>query len=40
VVAYRDGERLAMCSTFKTYAAGRVLQMVDHGDLQLDTAVP
>jgi beta-lactamase class A len=40
VVAYRDGDRFALCSTFKTYAAGRVLQMVDHGQLRLDNAVP
>lgn len=40
VVAYRDGERWAMCSTFKGYAAGRVLQMVDRGELRLDAPVP
>ncbi len=40
VVVYRDGDRFAMCSTFKTYAAGRVLEMVDHGQLRLDAAVP
>jgi beta-lactamase class A len=40
VVAYRDDERFAMCSTVKGYAAGRVLEMVDRGDARLDTAVP
>jgi beta-lactamase class A len=40
VVAYRDGERFAMCSTFKAYASARVLQMVDRGEARLDTAVP
>jgi beta-lactamase class A len=40
VAAYRGGERWAMCSTFKGYAAGRVLQMVDRGQTRLDTAVP
>lgn len=39
VVAYREDDRFAMCSAFKTYAAGRVLQMVDRGQLNLDTAV-
>jgi beta-lactamase class A len=39
VVAYREDDRFAMCSTFKTYAAGRALQMADRGQLNLDTAV-
>jgi beta-lactamase class A len=40
VVAYREGERWAMCSTFKGYAVGRVLQMVDRGQIRLDVALP
>ena len=39
-VANRPAERFAMCSTFKAYAAARVLQMVDEGHLTLDEAVP
>ncbi|MBV9091674.1 MAG: class A beta-lactamase [Mycobacteriaceae bacterium] len=40
VVSYRDADRFAMCSTFKTYASGRVLQMVDRGRLQLHDVAP
>jgi beta-lactamase class A len=38
-ISYLDGELFAMCSTFKGYAAGRVLQMSEHGELKLDHAV-
>jgi beta-lactamase class A len=34
-VAHRAQEPFAMCSTFKTYAAARVLQMAQHGELTL-----
>ncbi len=38
-VAHRDGDPFALCSTFKTYAAARVLQRAQRGELQLsDTA--
>lgn len=39
-VAHRADERFAMCSTFKAYAAGRVLQLVDQGRLDLRTPIP
>jgi beta-lactamase class A len=38
-VSHLDGESFAMCSTFKGYAAGRVLQMVQNGELTLDRQV-
>ena len=38
-VSYLDGESFAMCSTFKGYAAARVLQMVQNGELTLDRQV-
>ena len=38
-VAHREQDPFAMCSTFKTYAAGRVLQMVGRGQLSLDNRV-
>ena len=38
-VSHLDGETLAMCSTFKVYAAARVLQMVGDGELTLDRQV-
>ncbi|EHB45671.1 Beta-lactamase [Mycolicibacterium rhodesiae JS60] len=39
-VAHRDGDRFAMCSTFKAYLAARVLQKAQAGELQLtDTAL-
>jgi len=38
-ITYLDGEPFAMCSTFKGYAAARVLQMVDTGELSLDRRV-
>ncbi|WP_431306126.1 class A beta-lactamase [Mycobacterium hubeiense] len=38
-VANRADEMFAMCSTFKTYAAARVLQMVGRGQLSLDNRV-
>lgn len=37
---YRADDRFAMCSTFKTYAVARVLQMVELGRLQLDSLLP
>lgn len=38
-LAHRDGDMFATCSTFKVYAAARVLQMAQRGELQLtDTA--
>lgn len=40
VLDFRADERFAMCSTFKTYAAARVLQLSDHGQLDLDEPVP
>src|SRR5690242_8502259 len=38
-VAHRAQDSFAVCSTFKGYAAARVLQMVEHGDLTLDRKV-
>ena len=38
-VSYLDGERFAICSTFKGYAAARVLQKAELGELNLDEAV-
>ncbi|CAN5663499.1 class A beta-lactamase [soil metagenome] len=39
-VTHRQGDRFAMCSTFKTYAAARVLQKSERGELALtDTVV-
>jgi beta-lactamase class A len=38
-VAHLDGEPFAMCSTFKGYAAARVLQMVQQGELTLDRQI-
>jgi beta-lactamase class A len=38
-VSHLDGEMFAMCSTFKGYAAARVLQMVQRGELTLDQQV-
>lgn len=38
-VSHLDGESFAVCSTFKGYAAGRVLQMVGNGELTLDRQV-
>ncbi|WP_445169745.1 class A beta-lactamase [Mycolicibacterium sp. Dal123E01] len=39
-VAHRDGDPFAMCSTFKTYLAARVLQKAQAGELRLtDTLV-
>jgi beta-lactamase class A len=35
-IAHRSGEPFAMCSTFKTYAAARVLQLVDRGEANLE----
>ncbi|HEX2212831.1 MAG TPA: class A beta-lactamase [Mycobacterium sp.] len=39
-VAHRAQESFAMCSTFKTYAAARVLQMAEHSELRMDRTVP
>jgi beta-lactamase class A len=38
-ISHRDQEAFAMCSTFKGYAAARVLQMVGQGELTLEQAV-
>jgi beta-lactamase class A len=38
-VAHRADETFAVCSTFKGYAVGRVLQQVDRGQLALDTRI-
>ena len=38
-VSHLDGESFAMCSTFKGYAAARVLQMVGNGELTLDRQI-
>jgi beta-lactamase class A len=38
-LAHLDGESFAMCSTFKGYAAARVLQMVQQGALTLDRQI-
>lgn len=38
-IAHRGQEAFAMCSTFKGYAAARVLQMVGRGQLTLDQTV-
>ncbi len=38
-VSHQEGEMFAMCSTFKAYAAARVLQMVANGELSLDREV-
>jgi len=38
-ISHRGQEAFAMCSTFKGYAAARVLQMVEHGELTLDHEV-
>ncbi|MFG1929732.1 class A beta-lactamase [Mycobacterium sp. NPDC048908] len=38
-LSHRGQETFAMCSTFKGYAAGRVLQMVEQGQLTLDQQV-
>lgn len=38
-VAHRAQERFAMCSTFKTYAAARTLQMAERGELSLEQSL-
>lgn len=38
-IGHRDTERFAMCSTFKTYAAARVLQKAERGELALSDTV-
>src|SRR5690606_30034511 len=38
-VTHRAQESFAMCSTFKTYAAARVLQMAERGELSLTDPV-
>ncbi len=35
-VAHRPDQMFAMCSTFKAYAAGRVLEQVGRGELSLE----
>lgn len=37
---YQADDRFAMCSTFKTYAVARVLQLAELGRLRLDTPIP
>lgn len=39
-VTHRADESFAMCSTFKTYLAGAVLQRVQYGELGLDEQLP
>lgn len=39
-ITYQADYRFAMCSTFKGYVGGRVLQGVDRGQLDLDTPIP
>ena len=39
-LGYRPDDGQAMCSTFKTYAVGRVLHMVAGGALDLNSAIP
>lgn len=39
-IAHRGQESFAMCSTFKAYAAARVLQMAERGELTLERAIP
>ncbi|MCV7289988.1 class A beta-lactamase [Mycolicibacterium wolinskyi] len=39
IVSHRADDMFAMCSTFKAYAAGRVLQMVGRDQLSLDNRV-
>jgi beta-lactamase class A len=38
-IAHNDDQLFAMCSTFKAYAAARVLQKADRGELRLTDAV-
>ncbi|OHU06798.1 class A beta-lactamase [Mycobacterium syngnathidarum] len=38
-LTHRADEMFAMCSTFKAYAAARVLQMAEHGEVSLDNRV-
>jgi beta-lactamase class A len=38
-ITYRDGETFALCSTFKGYAAARVLQKAERGELALTDTV-
>jgi beta-lactamase class A len=38
-IAHRDNDPFAMCSTFKTYAAARVLQKAERGELALADTV-
>lgn len=40
VLAHRQAETFAMCSSFKTYLAARVLQMADRHELRLDEPMP
>ncbi len=39
-VEHRADERFAICSTFKAYAAARILQMAKAGHANLDAMVP
>lgn len=38
-LTHRADEMFAMCSTFKAYAAARVLQMAEHGEVSLENRV-
>lgn len=38
-LTHRADEMFAICSTFKAYAAARVLQMAEHGEVSLDNRV-
>lgn len=40
VLAWRDGQRFRMCSTFKLLLAAQVLQRVDRGQERLDRVLP
>lgn len=39
-LAHRAAERFAMCSTFKTYAVARVMQLAESGHQPLDASLP
>ncbi|MGB3482645.1 MAG: class A beta-lactamase [Mycobacterium sp.] len=39
VIAHRETERFAMCSTFKAYLAARILQKAERGELSLTDTV-
>lgn len=39
-LGHRQDQQLAMCSTFKTYAVGRLLQMAADGEVDLNSGIP